>query len=245
MNIQEVLSLIAELVKRNNLSGSFIVGGVPRDKLLGRLKTVEDIDITSGDESIHKLSELLSKETGGSYKKFPDGHSHVIIDSIKFDFSSNYYDPQVKPLLAKAGVKNPSNLQVELYSRDFTVNCLLMTLDLKDIKDPLGLGINDIKARRIRTPIPAKFTLGNDHKRIVRVIYLAAKLGMEVDDEIIEWVKANKQYFSDTKSKYLSTKLNQAINYDKDKTIELLNKMDLWQYVPPLPALSKYVGVAG
>lgn len=227
MNIREVLALIDTLAKRHNISRPWVVGGVPRDKLLGRLKAVEDVDITNGDESIHKLSELLGRETDGSYKKFPDGHSHVIIDSIKFDFSSNYYDPKVKPLLNKAGVKNPSNLQIELYSRDFTVNCLLMSMDLQEIKDPLGLGVNDIKARRIRTPIPAKFTLGNDHKRIVRVIYLAAKLGMEVDAEIIEWVKGNRQYFSDAKPKYLSTKLQQAMKFDKDKTIKLADAMGL------------------
>lgn len=241
MNIREVLTLIDTLAKRHNLSRAFVVGGVPRDKLLGRLKAVEDIDITNGDNSIHKLSELLGEETGGAYKKFPDGHSHVIIDSIKFDFSSNYYDPQVKPLLAKAGVKNPSDLQIELYSRDFTVNCLLMGMDLEEVKDPLGLGVNDIKARRIRTPIPAKFTLGNDHKRIVRVIYLAAKLGMEVDEEIIDWVRANKQYFSDAKPKYLSTKLQQAVNYDKEKTIELLTEMDLWDVAPQLPGLRRAI----
>lgn len=238
MNLYEALELIANTAKENNIPKPYIVGGVPRDKLLGRLKAVEDIDLTTGDDSIHKLSELLrAKLPDAGYKKYPDGHSHLIIDGIKFDFSSNYHSPQVPKLLSRAGVKDPSTFQTELYSRDFTINCLLMDFDLETIHDVTGLGRNDISAKRIRTPIPAKFTLANNNKRIVRAVVLAAKLGMSVDDEIVEWVSQHPESFANVNPKFLRNKVQEALNYDEGKTIELMKKMNIWQYAPELPSL--------
>lgn len=60
--IKDALLEVKRLAKDNGLSEPYIVGGLPRDKILNRINKVEDIDITSGDESIHQLAELAAQQ---------------------------------------------------------------------------------------------------------------------------------------------------------------------------------------
>lgn len=246
MIIKDLLSLIAQVAKQKGVSTPFICGGTPRDKLLNRLDQLADLDITTGDATIHLLGQELNRVIPDSgYKVMPDGHAQIMIDKFKIDLSSNFRVPGIKMMLYKAGIKNPTEMQCELYSRDFTCNALLLSLDLKTILDPTGLGVKDIKRKIIRTCLPAQITLGSQHKRIVRIIYLAAKLGFEVDTEIINWVKSNPHLFADAKPKYLANKLQKALDADKEKTIKLLDIMGLWRYVPPMPDLLPYMSTPG
>lgn len=245
MKLTEILNLLVELSKEHNTSTPYITGGVPRDKLLGRLSDIEDIDITTGDSTVHDLARVFweaVREQGGDYKVLPDGHAHVVIEGMKIDFSSNYRAPGIKEYLQKAGIKDPSEIMMELYSRDFTVNSLLMTMDLKTIKDITGLGVNDIKRKLIRTNLPAKITLTNNTKRVARVIYLAAKLGFSVDDEIKKFIISNPDIIKkDVKPKFLEDQFAKAAKYDEDKTVELIDELKLWSYVHPIEPLVPYM----
>lgn len=244
MQLLELLSIVSQTANEKGLSTPFICGGSPRDKVLNKIITdISDIDITTGDQGSIYLPKELALKLGLSahYKQMEDGHAQITINDLKLDFSSNYRAPNIRELLQKAGIVNPTEMQQELYSRDFTCNALLMTMDLKTIKDPTGLGIKDIKNKILRTCLPAKYTLENDHKRIVRIIYLAAKLNFEVDNDIINWVKNHPQTIADAKPKYIAKKLQKAINYNIDKTIELLDLMQLWHFIPILPDLVPYI----
>lgn len=246
MRIKELLSTIEAVAKRIGTSVPFVCGGTPRDKILNRVHEMVDLDITTGDESIHLLGRGLSQTIANAhYQKMPDGHGQVMVDGFKVDLSSNFRVPGVKEMLQQAGIPNPSNMQCELYSRDFTCNALLLSMDLKTIHDPTGLGIQDINKKMIRTCLPASMTLGSQNKRVVRVLYLAAKLGFDVDDEIIKWVKANPQSVSNAKERFVAEKLQKALNADKEKTVRLLSEMGLWKYVPAIPDLIPYMNSPG
>jgi len=131
----------------------------------------------------------------------------------------------------------------ELYSRDFTINSLLMTMDLKHILDPTGKGLKDIEDRIIRTNLSPAITLGGQHKRIVRVIYLAAKLDFDVDEKIITWVRKNPELIADdVQIRYLAKNLNKALKYNKKKVISLIGEMGVWKYIPALPGISSEMG---
>jgi len=245
MKLSELLNLISETADKKGLSKPFICGGIPRDKLLGDLKNIDDLDITTGDESIHYLAKELSfyfKDKNSYYKILDDGHAQIMIGSFKLDFSSNYRAPEIKNILIKNGIKNPTNMQMELYSRDFTCNTLLLSLDLKKISDPIGKGVKDINNKILKTCLPTEITLSNNHKRIVRIIYLACKLNFDVDKEIIEWVKKNPSLISDDSKKgYLIKKLKSAFNYNPQKTIKLLDEMNLWNYIPIIEEFIPYM----
>ena len=245
MKIRELLSQIAQLAKSNGISEPFIVGGIPRDKVLGRLDAVQDIDLTTGDESIHKLSQVTANSLRPQFpelnlKVMGDGHSQIMIGNVKLDFSSNYKTPGVEQKLVKAGEK-PSPLLVEMVSRDFTCNTLLMTLDLKDIRDMTGMGMRDIKRKMLVTPMAPEITLGNDNKRVARIPYLAAKLGFEVEPAIIKWVRNHPESLTqNAKPRYVSQKISKAMGYDPERTVKLLDEMGLWHEVPLTEELIPY-----
>lgn len=245
MKIKKILLILQEIAKRHNISEPFITGGTPRDKLLGKLESIEDLDVTTGDDTIHTLAKEFGRvleSIGAAYKVLGDGHAQVTIGPMKVDFSSNYRSPQIDLRLKKVGIKDPSEMDMELYSRDFTVNALLLSLDLKTIKDPTGMGVDDLERRVIRTILPVEVTLKDNTRRVVRVLYLAAKLGFDVHPEIIEWVRANPSIISDdVKPKYLSDTLQKAVDHDVEKTASLITQMRLWKYVPMLPALIPYL----
>jgi tRNA nucleotidyltransferase/poly(A) polymerase len=230
--VRDVLLDVKRLAKDNGLSEPYIVGGLPRDKILNRINKVEDVDITSGDESIHQLAELTAQQFKVNPIRFPDGHYQLYINKIKFDFSSNFNSPDAAYFLEKAGIKDPSSMLLELFSRDFTCNTLIIPLALRKIVDPTGLAIDDIKKKIIRTPLPPRITLRDDPKRVVRAIYLAAKLGFTVERDIIMWVLNHHDKIKEEVSVGFSRrKLADATRADVKKTMQLLSTMKLWNVV--------------
>jgi len=243
MKVNDLLSLIAQIAKEQKLPTPFVVGGAPRDKVMGRLENVADLDITTGDDSIYVLARETAKRLGerGHYMAFPDGHSQIEIDGIKLDFSSNFRSPDIDQRLKRAGLRNPTPMLQELYSRDFTVNALLMSMDLHTIKDPTGMGLRDIKRKTIRTCLPAAITLRDDPKRIIRTVYLGSKLGFDLDDEIVHFIKRHPDEINKAKTQYVTKKLLEAYRCDKGLTVKLLDKLGLWKKIHISQEMAKEV----
>lgn len=240
MKLSQLLYLIQETADKKNISQPFICGGIPRDKLLGRLQAINDLDITTGDDTVHDLAKELAltfKGKNSNFKIMSDGHAQLMIGNFKVDFSSNFQSPNINNILKKIGISNPTNMQKEIYSRDFTCNSLLLSLDLKIISDPLGLGVNDINKRILKPCLSPEITFINSPKRIPRIIYLASKLNFDVDPKIIEWVKNHASLINNVNKKYLTTKIISGFNYNPQKTIKLLDDMNLWPYLPIIEEL--------
>lgn len=233
-----------DVQKKSKTSQPFCCGGVPRDKILGRLDKIEDLDITTGDASIQILSKetsmILQKKYNTITKQMNDGHSSIYIGDFKLDFSSNFNAPNIEGILQKMGIKKPTALQKELFSRDFTCNALLMTLDLKTIVDPTRRGFNDIKNKIIKTCLTPEFTLTSNKNRVVRAIYLAAKLDFEIDSKIVEWVKKHPESINIASPKSLAEKLNKAILVNPTVTTYYLDQMNLWNHIPITKELYPY-----
>ena len=242
MKITELLSTITDVANSKGLSQPYIVGGLVRDKILNRVGQFNDIDITTGDSGIHFLAKFVAEKLdkyGAVYQVMADGHARIIFGNLKLDFSSNFKVPGIRKILSNAGIEDPSEMMMELYSRDFTCNAALMTLDLKDILDPTGLAIEDINNRVIKTCLPPRLTLGFDRKRVIRVPYLAAKLDFSVDKDIVSWIRKNPGAMNTVEAKYVVKKLVKAIKYNKEKTIQVLNELNLWHDIPAFESMPK------
>ncbi len=245
MKLRDILSILKSTHESQGISTPWICGGIPRDKVLNLIgEKLSDIDITTGDNSVKNLAKefhmILSKQYFVQTRTASDGHITVFVGDLKIDFSSNYKSPLIDSILPKFGINNPTELQKETFSRDFTCNSLLMDLDLTEIKDPTGRGLKDIKNKIIRTCLSPDIVFKENPKRIIRVVYLAAKLGFEVDDNIIDWVKNNKEYIRLSGDEYLSKKINKSLSYDINKTISMINKLDIWDQIPITDSLYPY-----
>lgn len=231
MKLRQILDLIQETQERLKIPPVKIVGGAARDKLIDRLTEISDLDLTTGDDGIDYLAKEMSIILGRyftfDFKTMADGHATIQLGNLKIDFSSNFNVPNIEQLLAKKGIQNPTPMQKELFSRDFTCNALLMDLDLKTITDPTRLGFQDVQAKVIKTCLSPEITLTSNKNRVVRAIYLASKLDFNVDPQIIEWVKKHPASFWIASEHTINQKLNQAMEKDPKKTIHLLGEMGL------------------
>lgn len=244
MKLSELLIAIDKVAADKGLSKPYIVGGLTRDKLLERTEQINDVDITTGDRAVHflarEIAARLEAHPNFSYEEMESGYSKITIDGFKLDFSSNFKVPGVDAILQEIGIAEPTEMQKELYSRDFTCNAALMTLDFKKIVDPTGLAVSDINDRVVRTLLPPSLTLGYDNNRIVRVIYLAAKLGFGVDPAVKDWIREHPQLIANSGPDYITKKLKKAAEYNSEIAGNLLTELGLWKYVPLIPELIEY-----
>lgn len=214
----------------------YICGGTPRDKYMGKLENIADIDITTGDKTVDYLSQEfyldLRKKFNVTRKTMEDGHSTIFIGSLKVDFSSNFNAPNIDQELAKIGIVNPTNMQREMFSRDFTCNTLLLSTDLKRLVDPTKRGFKDIKEKKIRTCLSPEITLTSNRNRVVRAIYLACKLDFDLDESIIEFVRNHPDSVKISTEKAMNDKLNEAFSRNPEKAAALITQMNIWSYIP-------------
>lgn len=236
MKLRELLQQMKKVQEQIGTSVPYICGGTPRDKYMGKLENVADIDITTGDKTVDYLSQEFYIEFRKKYnvirKTMDDGHSSIFIGKMKIDFSSNFVVPGIDDMLRQKGITNPTNMHREMFSRDFTCNSLLLTTDLRRILDPTGLGFNDIKGKIIRTCLTPEVTLTSNRNRVVRAIYLASKLEFDLDPKIIEFVRKNPQSVKISTEKSMTEKLDEAFTRDADRAANLITKMNLWNYIP-------------
>lgn len=236
MKLKELLHKLQETQQKIGASTPYLCGGVTRDRYMGHLEKVSDIDITTGDNTVDYLSQeyaiSLKKTMNIQRKTSPDGHSTLYIGNLKMDFSSNFNVPNIESILTRSGIKHPTNMQKEIFSRDFTCNALLLSLDLKNLIDPTHQGFQDIDKKIIKTCLSPQITLTNSKNRVIRAIYLAAKLDFTIHPEIISFVKLNPASVKISTPKSLTEKLNDAFKWNADKSAHYITEMGLWNYLP-------------
>lgn len=231
MKLIEVLQLIEETAYENKLSRPFICGGLPRDKVINKEIILNDIDITTGDSDIHFLAKevhLKLKHINAKYLIMKDGHASIMLPGLKLDFSSNFVVPNIESII---GMKMPK-LHQEMISRDFTCNTLLMSLDLKNVYDPLKKGIKAIESKTIETCLPPNITLKLSPNRIIRAIYLSSKLNFELSDNVKYWIIKNKDMLNLIPEDYIIKKINKALEFNYTNTIKLIKELDIQNKIP-------------
>jgi len=244
MKLRELLSKMKEIQEKIGASEPFICGGTPRDRYLGHLENIADLDITTGDKTVDYLSQEFEIELRKQYKvnrtTATDGHSTIHLGKFKMDFSSNFNVPNIDTHLAQKGIRNPTDMQRELYSRDFTCNALLLSLDLQKLTDPTHQGFQDIKDKIIRTCLSPEVTLTTNKNRVIRAVYLASKLDFDIDPSIIAYVQKNPRTVKIATNKVLVEKLNDAFQKNHEKATYYINKMHLWDHIPITEVVQPY-----
>ena len=230
MKLIDLLQLIDDTAKEKGLSTPFVCGGIPRDKVINKIK-FNDIDITTGDQDIHFLAKEVYfklKKFNATYVTGNDGHVSIFFQGVKIDFSSNFIVPKIEEI-TKMKI---SSIHQELLSRDFTCNALLMSMDLKKIYDPLRKGIKAIHAKEIDTCLDPEITLRLDPNRIIRAIYLSSKLNFRLSKRVKNWIIANKEIIYQVKPKYIVEKINKAMRFNQENTIKLIKELEIENIIP-------------
>jgi poly(A) polymerase len=169
----------------------YLVGGPVRDALLGRLH--EDLDFTTDarPEEILRIVEPLGP-TWTTGITFGTVGVLVVTDGIEHrceitTYRSDVYDADSR----KPEVSFGDSIDGDLARRDFAVNAMAVELPLqaaRPIVDPFG-GLEDLTARRLRTPGPAERSFDDDPLRMLRAARFAAQLDFTVDPAALDAIK--------------------------------------------------------
>jgi tRNA nucleotidyltransferase/poly(A) polymerase len=233
MKLSELLLTLKKISKDYDISEPYIVGGLPRDKEFGIAKDVTDVDITTGDKGSFALAMAASRVwPEAHFRSYDDGHSSLDF-SIRLDFSNNFNLPGIDEVLKKMGINNPSELEKEVYSRDFTINTLLqpMNLGTKPI-DIIGKALDDIKNKILQTPVDPDLTIGHDPRRILRAVKLMLKFDLKPDPKLEDALIKYRGGISEIPTGNVKKQINQILDIDSKKALDLLIKYKLLPIVP-------------
>jgi len=149
-----------------------------RDELL-KIPHDADCDIVLQGSS-QELANFLYKQKVSSihpvtYERFGTAMVHVAGTQIELVTArrESYESGSRKPLV------EPATLEEDALRRDFTVNTLMRNLHSGELKDPLGIGLEDLSKKVLRTPLDPVETFHDDPLRMLRAVRFRWKLGFE------------------------------------------------------------------
>lgn len=227
--LNSALKLLKEFYDNGYVA--YIVGGFVRDYLLGIESNDIDICTNATPKDIKELfkDKCLPSEDYGSVT--------VVIKNISYEITTFRRDIGYSDNRHPNEIKYIDNLEEDLLRRDFTINTMCMDKD-GYIIDHL-LGREDLNKRLIKTVGNSYDKFLEDSLRILRAIRFATILDFNLDDDVVDAIKRNKDLLKDlsyTRKKEELDKIFASSNFKKG--IKLLLDLGL-EEVLEIPNLYK------
>ncbi|ABM71378.1 Poly A polymerase family [Prochlorococcus marinus str. MIT 9515] len=195
-------------------SGSYLVGGYIRDLILGRLNSLIDVDIVVPKNAI-KIGKKIADKFEGKFIILDEARDVVrlIFKHVSVDIAS-----QISP-----------SIEIDLFSRDFSINAIAFSFDKKLLIDPSN-GIKDLQLSLLRTH--SKQNLLEDPLRILRCFRFVSELNFNVDVNLINVIKTCKNKLSLIASERINYEIQRIIiGSEAAYAIKLINKFKIFDYL--------------
>jgi poly(A) polymerase len=217
----------AVLELRDALAGgpaTWLVGGVVRDALLGR--PLEDLDVAV-DGDPRATARTVAKALGGPAFSLSDsfGAWRALDGQRRFHVD--------------VSALQGATIEEDLGQRDFTVNAIAVPVGGGDPVDPHG-GEGDLRAGVLRLVSPGAYD--DDPLRVLRLVRLAAELGLEPEPETTRLTAAAAPRLSEPSPERTFAELRRLVVSDGALGgLELANRLGVLAAV--LPELTELEGV--
>ncbi|MCW3492981.1 CCA tRNA nucleotidyltransferase [Microbacterium sp. SSM24] len=232
-----------------------IVGGPVRDALLGRATNDLDFTTDARPDDILRIVKPIStaqwdigrafgtigaKVAGESPRPLPGsrarsreprgGGAQVEITTYRADS----YDGVTR----KPTVEFGDTLEADLVRRDFTVNAMALRVPGRTLVDPTG-GVEDLVARRLRTPADPAISFGDDPLRMLRAARFSSQLEFDVDPATVAAMAELRATLSIVSPERIQGELVRLLQTDDPvRGIRLLVETGLIdEFLPEVPAL--------
>ena len=205
-----VFKIISECADEINIP-AYVIGGWVRDLLLKRPS--KDIDIVAIGSGI-ELAQQVAKKLGNHYhvnvyKNF--GTAQLVFDEFDIEFvgarKESYRSESRKPVIENGTLEDDQN------RRDFTINALAISLNMKnygDLLDPFD-GLKDMETKTIQTPLNPNITYSDDPLRMMRAIRFATQLNYTITNESLLSISKNKERIKIISKERITDELNKII----------------------------------
>ncbi|MGI8752194.1 MAG: CCA tRNA nucleotidyltransferase [Acidimicrobiales bacterium] len=235
-----LLAETAPLAERFSAAGArlYLVGGVLRDAVLGRLRPDTDLDFTT-DALPDTTEAILSGWAEAIWtqgKRF--GTIGAVVDGRTVEITTHraeaYHPDSRKPDVVFADA-----VEADLSRRDFTVNAMALSLPEATLIDPFD-GVGDLAAGRLRTPLPAEVSFSDDPLRMMRAARFIAGYGLTPDEALVAAVHALADRLEIVSVERIRTELDKLLVVDAPgEGLWFLVRTGLAEeFLPELPALA-------
>ena len=201
MNYLEAGIEVLKLIEFNGYEAYF-VGGFVRDFLLGIESNDIDIATNALPTQISNIFKVVN--TGIKYNCVTIEYEGYSFETTTYRLEGNYIDYR-HPTYEVGKV-----LTDDLKRRDFTINAMAMNKDLEVID--IFSGLNDLKAKIIRTVNEPQKRFTEDALRMLRAAYFSSKLGFEIEHETLVAMKRNGYLIQNLSLDRISWELEKLIN---------------------------------
>jgi poly(A) polymerase len=155
-----------------------LVGGPVRDAFLSRMSLDLDFTTDAHPDRILEIVKPISSARWDVGRAFGTIGARVAGEKVEITtYRADAYEPESR----KPEVRFGDTLEEDLVRRDFTVNAMALRLPARQLVDPTG-GIDDLVARRLRTPQAPETSFSDDPLRMLRAARFAAQLEFTVED---------------------------------------------------------------
>lgn len=210
------------------------VGGVVRDLILDReIKEVDLMVIGDGIEFAKKVADKIGVSKIVPFHKFSTAHipNKPIAIEIAAARQETYSSESRKPKTIKY-----TDLKGDLIRRDFTINAMAVSITPKnfgELHDPYN-GLDDLKAKRLVTPLEANKTFSEDPLRMIRAAYFASKLDLKIDQDCIESIKQQADRIKIVSQERITNEFTKILSTDKpSKGLVILQEAGLMKMIFP------------
>ncbi len=197
----------------------YIVGGIVRDRFLGR--SSQDIDIVcvgSGIALAKKVQSLLpGKPKLAIYQRF--GTAMLLTKSgLELEFvgarKESYRSDSRKPSVENGSIEDDQN------RRDFTINAMAVSLnpeDFGEVIDPFN-GLEHLQQKLLVTPLEPGKTFSDDPLRMLRAIRFATQLGFTIEENTFRAIQQYKNRIAIVSQERITIELQKIMASPKPST---------------------------
>ncbi|MGP3533591.1 CCA tRNA nucleotidyltransferase [Microbacterium sp. RD1] len=212
-----------------------VVGGPVRDALLGR--ETHDLDFTTDarPDDILRVVTPISSARWDVGRDFGTIGARVAGEQVEITtFRADSYDGVTR----KPTVEFGDTLEEDLTRRDFTVNAMALRVPGKTLVDPTG-GVEDLLAKRLRTPADPAVSFGDDPLRMLRAARFASQLGFDVDPATLAAMSELGDTLSMVSAERIQSELVRMLGTDDPvRGLRILVETGLIErFLPEIPAL--------
>jgi poly(A) polymerase len=169
----------------------YLVGGIVRDLMLGRLVPDADVDLAT-DATPTETTRLLR---GWSDRQFLVGVKFGTVGALKdgrtFEITTfreeRYVEEHRSPQVTFA-----KEIETDLSRRDFTINAMAVRLPEGVFVDPFG-GMRDLRTRTLDTPLEPELAFSDDPLRMLRAARFVSQLGAKPAPRVAESIASMRE----------------------------------------------------
>jgi len=233
----KTVNRIADLVKLWNESKVYLVGGCVRDSILK--EEIKDIDLMIDLEDGPQIfcqwlrQENLAKDFA-FYPKYGTSKFTLIVENENVPIEcvmprrETYEEGPRKPDSVEY-----ASIKEDAYRRDFCCNALYQDVCTLELLDLTERGLEDIKTKTLRTPLPSEQTFIDDPLRMLRAFRFWAEKGFTIHPSVYSKIKPYKEYFQLSMER-VRVEFGRIIRTERaSEIIRALHERELLGYIIP------------